>query len=221
MRGFRHEGILAVALLIATLTLQCISGCSTGPRIVQTSQESVPLVETVDVYAEQPYTVQEKRVVGEECIERHYSELNDSRFRISMSDPEWIGEPVPGESNHLRRVVKVHNERDELDAVYLDKVYLYDGEEIKRSENPMMFLVDPKSSITLFFVWHTQYDPLKDVQAAFTNKTEQLGFTTRIMRVCYNQTETVNITKTRKVLVGTEDKVVGHDNYVKVELERS
>jgi hypothetical protein len=218
MRGFRQVGVLAIVLFVVILI---VSGCSSGPRGLKTSQESRPLVETVDVFADEPYTVQEKRVVGENCIERKYSEMNDSRFRISMDETEWIDNPpVLGESNDVRRVVTIFNERDEIDAVYLDKVYVYNGTEIRRSKHPMMFLVDPKSSRKLYFVWHTQYDPLKDVQAAFTNNTEELGFTTRIMRMCVNETETVNVTKTKKVLVGTEEEVVGYDNYVKVELER-
>ena len=217
MGVFRRVGVLAIVFFIACLIL---TGCSGKPRTLEKSFEQVPITETRDVYADEQYTVQENQVVGEKCIERHYSELNNSRFNISIGEKEWLGEPIVGETNYVRRIVTVFNGLDEIDTIYLDKVYLYDKEETKRSKNPMKFLVDPKSTRKLYVMWNTQYDPLKDITIDLTNNTEQIGITTNIMRMCYNETEAINVTKTRKVVVGQEEEVVGYDNYVKVKLER-
>jgi hypothetical protein len=197
-----------------------VTGCSNRCAPEKT-YEKRPVTNTVELYADEPYTVTETKVVGEKCIERHYSEMNDSRFNLSIGEVEWlIQPPVPGETNYIRRTVVVFNGRDEVDAVYLDKIHLYNGTETLRSKFPMMFLVEPKSSRTLYFMRNTQYDPLKDVTADFTNNTEQLGFEKKVARLCYNQTEKVNTTKTRKVLTGTRDEVAGHEDVVKVKLKR-
>ena len=218
MRGFRHVSILVIVLIIA---FALVSGCEDKPRKLEVSNEQREITETKNVYAEEQYTVQEKRIIGEKCIERHYSELNNSRFKLSHSEPEWVSDPVIGETNYLRRIATVFNALDEIKMVYLDKIYLYNGTETKRSKNPMKFMIDPKSTRTLYVVWNTQYDPLKDVMLDFTNKTKQLGFDTSIMRMCYNETETFNVTKTREVLVGTEEEIIGYDKFVKVKLERN
>ena len=84
----------------------------------------------------------------------------------------------------------------------------------------MMFLVDPKSSRTLYVMWDTQYDPLKDVTVVFTNNTEYLGVETTTMRMCINQTEKYNVTKYNKVKTGTTEEVQGYDNVVKVKLKK-
>jgi hypothetical protein len=218
MRGFRHAWILAIVLLI--ILILTVTGCS-KTCAPESTREERPITRTVEIYAEEPYTVQENKVVEEKCIERHYSDMNDSKFSLSIGEKEWIGKPlIVGQTNYLRRIVTVFNGRDEVDAVYLDKIYLYDGEETKRSEHPMMFLVEPKSTRKLFVMWDTQYDPLKDVTIDFTNNTEELGFTTDIMRLCYNQTEQVNVTKYRKVVTGTEEEITGYDSVVKVKLKR-
>ncbi|MBW2971476.1 hypothetical protein KY359_00425 [Candidatus Woesearchaeota archaeon] len=219
MRGFRRVDILVVVLLTA-LALAACSGCAEKKPIV-TKLDKRPITQTVEIYAEEPYTVQESRVTGQKCIERHYSEMNDSRFNMSIAEKEWVRQPpVPGETNNLRRIVTIFNARDEVDAVYLDKIYLYDGKETKRSKTPMMFLVDPKSTRTLYVMWDTQYDPLKDVTVDYTNNTEVLGFETTIMRMCYNETEDFNVTKYRKVVTGTTEEVVGYDEVVRVKLPK-
>ena len=165
--------------------------------------------------------MQETRVVGEECIERHYSTLNDSKFNLSVGEAEWLKQPpVVGETNYVRRVATIFNGLDEVDTVWLDKIYLYNGTETKRSKHPMMYLVDPKSTRTLYVMWDTQYDPLKDVTIDFTNNTEQTGVETTVFRLCVNQTETVNVTKHRKVLTGSTEEVVGYDEVVRVKLPR-
>ncbi|MBI5880837.1 hypothetical protein HZB90_01775, partial [archaeon] len=134
---------------------------------------------------------------------------------------EWIKQPpIVNETNYLRRVVTIFNGRDEVDAVYLDKIYLYDGNETKRSKTPMMFLVEPKESRTLYVMWDTQYDPLKDVTVGFTNNTEYLGVETTTMRMCINETEKYNTTKYKKVKTGTTEEVQGYDNVVKVKLKK-
>lgn len=216
MGVFRHVAVLAILLfLVAT-----VCGCS-APRELKRSVEQRPIVEQVNLYADEPYIVQESRVVGQNCIERHYSELNNSRFNISIGEKEWlIQPPIEGQTNYLRRVVTVFNALDEVDTVWLDKIYLYNGTETKRSRHPMKFLVEPRSTRTLYVMWDTQYDPLKDVVVGFTNNTEETGFETTVMRMCINKTETVNVTKYKKVISGTEDKIVGYDNYVKVKLDR-
>ena len=217
MGGFRHVAILASLLLVVIIVL---SGCEKGLQL-EKSYESRPIVETVEIYADEAYIVEENKITGQNCVERHYSEMNDSKFSISLGEKEWLKQPpVLGQTNYFRRVATIYNSLDEIDAIYLDKVYFYNGTETKRSKHPMMFLVEPKSSRKLYVMWDTQYDPLKDVIVDFTNNTEEAGFETRIFRLCYNETETVNVTKTRKVLTGTEEKVVGYDDYVKVKLER-
>jgi hypothetical protein len=217
MRGYRHVWFLVVFILIIGTAL---SGCSSKCAPDKTYEKRAN-VQTVEKYADEPYTVSETKVVGEKCIERHYSEMNDSRFNLSIGDIEWLKQPpVEGETNYLRRVVVVHNARNETDAVYLDKIYLYNGTETKRSKTPMMFLVEPKTSRTLYFMWDTQYDKLKDLTADFTNNTEQLGFTKKIMRMCYNETEKVNLTKYRKVVTGTSEEVTGYDDVVRVKLKK-
>ncbi|MBW2965205.1 hypothetical protein KY363_07145 [Candidatus Woesearchaeota archaeon] len=219
MRGYRQVGILVAALAILAV-LALLSGCTSKCRPESTVQEK-PVTQTVELYADEPYNETETRVVGQKCIDRVYSEMNNSRFNISMAPKEWLGDETIGASGRVRRVVTVFNALDETDAVYLDKIYLYNGTEIRRSTNPMMFLVEPKSTRTLYFMWDTQYDPLKDVQAAFTNNTENLGFETTTARLCINQTEKYNVTKYRKVVVGTEEEITGYDKTVRVKLDRN
>jgi|GEM_PF-6010893 len=218
MRGFRRVEILV--LLLCIVALMTVAGCTkTCPP--EKTYEKREMTKTVEMYAEEPYTTQETKVTGQKCIERHYSEMNDSRFNISIDEKEWLGQPpIPGQTNYVRRVVNVFNGRDEVDAVYLDKIYLYNSTEVKRSKTPMMFLVDPKSTRTLYVMWDTQYDPLKDVTVDFTNNTEYLGFETTIMRMCYNETESYNVTKHRQVVTGTTEEVTGYDNVVKVKLKK-
>ncbi len=215
MRGFRHASILAAVMLIFLLLYGCTDNCAPEKYV----DERV-VTQTTDLYADEPYTVTEIRVVGQKCIERHYSDMNDSRFNLSIGPREWIGDAVKGASGKVRRVVTVFNALDEIDAVYLDKVYKYNGTETKRSRTPMMFLVDPKSTRKLFFLWDTQYDPLKDITAEFTNNTEQIGFKTQVVKMCINQTEKYNVTKYRKVVSGTQEKIIGTDKVVKVKLKR-
>jgi hypothetical protein len=148
MRGYRHVLVLGLVMLILFLL---VTGCSNRCAPEKT-YEKRPVTNTVELYADEPYTVTETKVVGEKCIERHYSEMNDSRFNLSIGEVEWlIQPPVPGETNYIRRTVVVFNGRDEVDAVYLDKIHLYNGTETLRSKFPMMFLVEPKSSRTLYF----------------------------------------------------------------------
>jgi hypothetical protein len=219
MRGFRQAGILAVMLMLATLL---IAGCG-NKCLPSKSYEQRPLIETVELYSDEPYTVEEIRVVGQKCVEKDYSEFSKSQemFKLSMSNKEWIGKPtIPGQTNQVRRIATIFNGGDELDAVYLDKIYLYNGTETKRSKHPMMFLVDPKTSRNLYVVWDTQFDPLKDVTMDFTNNSAELGVETTTMRLCYNETEKYNTTKYRKVLTGTKEELNGYDNVVKVKLNR-
>lgn len=218
----QYSALTGVALIIAFILLVVVSGCSsgiTGSAVRDVVVEKRPIVNTIETYSDEPYTVQETRVVGEKCIERHYSELNDSKFTITNEDPEWLEQPATwGKTNYLRREVKVHNGLDEIDAIYLDKVYYFKGEETKRSRRAMMFLVEPKSTRTLYAMWDTQYHPDKDVRLEFTNKTEQLGFETTIMKMCYNETEKVNVTKYRKVLTGQVEEVQGYEEVKRVML---
>ncbi len=220
MGGCRHIGRSAVVLSLLVIIL-LIAGCgadSCGPTKIY---EKRAVTKTIEKYIDEPYVVQENKVVGEKCIEQHYSEMNNSRFSISIEETEWVSRPlIPGETNYVRRVVNIFNALDEIDAIYLDKIFLYNGTETKRSKTPLMFLVDPKSTRTLYVMWNTQYDPLKDVTVDMTNNTKEIGFETRIMRMCYNETEKVNITKYRKVLSDTEEQVLGYDDIVKVKLNR-
>ena len=221
--GVRHTGFLYIAAAFMIIGILLIStGCGkiTGNSVRTVSVEKRPIVNTVEQYEEQPYTEQETRIVGETCIERHYSEMNDSQFTIVHEDKEWVEQPAAwGQSNHLRRVVLIHNARDELDAVYVDKVYYFKGNETKRSRHPMMFMVDPKSTRKLYVMWDTQYHPDKDVKLEFTNHTDELGFDVDIMRMCYNETETVNVTKYKKVLTGIVEEVGGYEDVTRVVLE--
>lgn len=217
MRGFRQVGILAIAAMLVLIIV--LTGCEKTGMSVSTVERR-PIVDTVELYGEEPYTVTETLVVGEKCVERHTSELNDSRFNLSIDDAEWIGEKIPGETNYLRRKVHIYNGLDEIDTVWLDKIYLYDGTETKRSRTPMKFLVDPKSVRTLYVMWNTQYDPLKDVTVDFTNNTEYAGYETHVFRLCVNETEKVNTTEYRKIVTGTAEEVVGYDEVVRVKLPR-
>jgi hypothetical protein len=223
MRGFRQEGILVAmlttALIIAMLML---SGCG-GSCPPTKSYEQRPITDTVELYSEEPYTVEEIKVVGEKCIEKEYGEFSTSQanFKLSMSNKEWIGKPtIPNQTNQVRRIATIFNGGDELDSVYLDKIYLYNGTEIKRSKHPMMFRVDPQTSRNLYVVWDTQFDPLKDITMDFTNNSAELGVETTTMRLCYNETEKYNTTKYKKVLTGTKEELKGYDNVVKVKLNR-
>jgi hypothetical protein len=216
MRGFRQVGILVALVLIILIVAGCSNKCAPTK-----TYEKRPVTNTVELFSEEPYTVQETRVTGQKCIERDYSEMNNSRFNISIEEKEWLRQPpVMNETNNLRRIVTIFNGLDEIDAVYLDKVYLYDGNETKRSKTPMMFLVDPKSSRTLYVMWDTQYDPLKDVTVEFTNNTAYLGFETTTMRMCINETEKYNTTEYRKIKTGTTEEVQGYNNVVKVKLNK-
>ncbi len=198
-----------------------LAGCEKTGMHVKTLEKR-PITETVEMYSEEPYTTTETRVVGEKCIERHYSDMNDSKFNLSIGEKEWLTQPpVPGQTNYVRRVVNIHNGREEVDAIYLDKIYLYDGEETRRSKHPMMFLVEPQSTRTLYVMWDTQYDPLKDVTVDFTNNTEETGYETKVFRLCINQTEKVNVTKYRKVVSGTTEEVTGYEEVLRVELPRN
>jgi hypothetical protein len=219
MRGFRRVVCAVVALLLIALILTGCAGTKTcKPEKVY---EKKPIMQTFETYAEEPYTEEQTKSVGQKCVERHYSELNESKFSLSVGEPEWLGQPpVLGESNNIRRIVTIFNARDEIDIVYLDKIYLYNGTETKRSKTPMKFMIDPKSSRTLYVLWDTQYDPLKDVTLDFTNNTELLGFETTIMKMCVNETEKVNVTKYRKVVASSSEEIVGYDSTVKVKLPR-
>ncbi|HII72756.1 TPA: hypothetical protein HA265_08425 [Candidatus Woesearchaeota archaeon] len=205
--------------MLLIVLLLVISGCSktcTPERVV----EQRAITQTVETYVEEPYTIEEKNVVGQNCIERHYSEMNDSEFSISLGEKEWVEKDTElGESNHLRRIVTIFNGLDEIDAIYLDKIYLYNGTETKRSKHPLMFLVEPKSTRKLYVLWDTQYDPYKDVIVDFTNNTEEIGFTTTVTKICYNETETVNVTKYRKMPAGTTEEITGYDEVVRVKLK--
>ena len=217
MRGVRQAGIGIILLIIIVVLV----GCAETTCPPEKSYEKKPLIKTVELYSEESYTEEETRLVGENCIERHYSEMNSSRFNISLGEKEWIDKPpVLGETNYIRRVVNIYNALEEIDAIYLDKIYLYNGTETKRSKHPMMFLVEPRSSKTLYVMWNTQYDPLKDVAVDFTNNTEEAGFVTKVIKICHNETETVNVTKHKEVLSGTEDEIEGYEDVVKVKLKR-
>lgn len=219
MRGFRYSSIsVSLAAVVLFLIFVLISGCAGEKGSPVKTVEHREITETTDIYQDEPYTVQETRVVGENCIERHYSELNDSRFNISIGDPEWLGDKIFGETDYVRRIVQIYNARDEVDTIYLDKIYLYDGLETKRAKHPMMFLIDPKSTRTLYVMWDTQYDPKKDVSIDISNNTAELGFETHVMRICYDETETVNVTKYRKVKTGEQEQVVEYQEYTRVKL---
>jgi hypothetical protein len=223
MRGFRQEAILAIAVII--ILMLSLSGC-TKTCTPEKAYEKRPITTSVETFSEEPYTVTETKVIGEKCIERNYSEeegeISDSRFNISIGPKEWVGKPtIPGETNYLRRVVKIYNGLDKIDQTYIDKIYLYNGTETFRSKNPMMFMVDPKSTRTLYVMWNTQYDPLKDVTVDFTNNTERTGKTITTMRMCYNETEKVNTTQYKKISTGSVEQVKGYNDVVKVKLKRN
>jgi hypothetical protein len=216
MRWFRQVGILVAIALIALLLSGCAGNCAP-----EKTYEKRPITQRIELFSEEPYVEQETRVTGQKCIERTYSELNDSRFNISIGEKEWLKKPpVVNETNYVRRIATIFNGLDETDAIYLDKIYLYNGTETKRSKTPMMFLVEPKASRTLYVMWDTQYDPLKDVTVGFTNNTGELGFETTTMRMCINETERYNVTKYRKVKTGTTEEVQGYDNVVRVKLKK-
>lgn len=218
MRGFRQVGILAVVLIVVSIIF--LTGCEKTGMSVSTVEQR-PITETIELYGEEPYTVTETRVVGQKCVERHTSKMNDSRFNISIDDAEWIGQPpVIGETNYVRRQVHIYNGLDEIDTIWLDKIYLYDGVETKRSKNPMKFLVDPKSVRTLYVMWDTQYDPLKDVTVDFTNNTEATGYVVNVFKLCINETEKVEKTEYRQIVTGTTEEVTGYDEVLKVKLPR-
>jgi hypothetical protein len=223
MRGFRQEAILAIVLLL--LIFLALAGCTKTCPPVKTIEKR-PITERVETFSEEPYVETEIKVIGKKCIEKNYSqekgEISDARFNISIGEKEWISKPpVLGETNYLRRIVKIYNDLDKIDTTYLDKIYLYNGTETSRSKNPMMFMVDPKSTRTLYVVWNTQYDPMKDVTVDFTNKTEVTGQTVTTMRMCYNETEKVNTTKYKKISNGMQEEIKGYDSVVKVKIPRN
>ncbi len=78
MRGFRHVMVLVGVLFIILILI--LTGCSQSGVRLKTTVDKRPITRTIELYAEEPYTVQENRIVAENCIERHYSEMNDSRF---------------------------------------------------------------------------------------------------------------------------------------------
>jgi hypothetical protein len=165
------------------------------------------------------YVESASKISGKRCIETTYSELNDSRFRLSIGNATWLGKnPRYGQTNYLRRVVEVFNARDEVDTIYLDKIYLYNKTETKRSRHALMYVLNPKSTRTLYVMWDTQYDPLKDVTVAFSNKTEELGFDVQIAQTCVDDIEIYNVTKTREVRVGEREEITGYKEVVKVRL---
>jgi len=216
MRGYRQ----AISAVLTVITLLLILGCAQECPY-EKSYETRQITETVNVYGEESYIVQETKVIGQKCIEREYNEFSDSVFNVSIEDKEWVSQPpVLGETNYLRRVINVYNALDEIDTVYLDKIYLYNGSETKRSRTPMKFLVEPKSTRKLYFVWNTQYDPLKDVSAEFSESETESDSEEEVFLMCYNETEQVNVTKYRKIIAGTEEKVVGEDSAINVKLNR-
>jgi hypothetical protein len=218
--GVRQYSILAVLAILSILLV--LSGCGgvTGNCVKEIVVDERPIINTIELYADEPYTVQETRVVGEKCIEKHYSEMNDSQFTITHGDKEWVEEPATwGETNHLRRIAKIYNGRDEIDAVYVDKVYFFKGEETKRSRHAMMFLIEPKTTRELYVMWDTQYHPDKDIKLEFTNHTDELGFETTVMKMCYNETEKVNVTEYRKVKTGETEQVEGYETVKRVVLD--
>jgi len=218
MRGLNLTEITVVLLAIAITLI--LAGCSNSCD-PEKSYEQRQLVKTVEMYEDQPSVTQERIVVGKKCISRDYSEMNNSRFSLSIGPKEWIDKNlILGQTNYVRRVVKVYNALDEIDTIYLDKIFLYGGKEIKRSKEPMMFLVDPKATRELYVVWNTQYDPKRDVTVDFTNSTKDLGYTTTTAELCYNETKLVNKTEYKKVFTGTKQEVTGYDSYVKVKLKR-
>jgi hypothetical protein len=203
------------------ILLTVLSGCSAPTGNAVKTVRQIPVTNTVELYSDEAYTVTESKVVGRNCIERVWSEVNDSRFNISIGEKEWLGQPpVVGETNYVRRVVQIYNGKNEIDTIWLDKIYLYDGKETRRSKNPMMFLIDPKSTRTLYVMWDTQYDPLKDITIDFTNQTEELGFETRTSRVCYDEKQDFNTTKYRKVKTGEKEEVVEYNEVVRVTLPK-
>jgi hypothetical protein len=216
--GVRHVLLIALVLLLLASLTACSGSC---PPTSSKSYETRDITEKVDIYADEPYITQETRTIGKKCIERNFTELDDSRFNISISPAEWLDPPVPGLTNNIRRTIIIFNPRDVVDAIYLDKVYLYGGVETKRSKTPLMFLVDPKASRTLYVMWDTQYDPLKDVTVALTNNTEYLGLQTTTLSFCYNETEKFNITKHEKVFKGSREELKGQEKIVKVKLNRN
>jgi hypothetical protein len=219
MRGSRQAGIAAVMLILAALL---IAGCSNKCAPSKTSEQR-PITETVELYDDVPYVVEDIRITGQKCIEKDYSEFGKSQenFKLSMSNKEWIGKPtIPNQTNQVRRIATIFNSGDEIDSVYLDKIYVYNGTEIRRSKHPMMFMVDPKASRNLYVVWDTQFDILKDVTMDFTNNSAELGVETTTMRLCYNETEKFNTTKYKKVMTGTKEEIKGYDNVVKVKLNK-
>lgn len=216
--GVRPVLLIALVLLILTSLTACSNSC---PPTSSKSYETRALTETVDIYADEPYIVQEIRTTGKKCIERNFTELDDSRFNISISPAEWLDLPIPGLTNHIRRTITIFNPRGMVDAIYLDKVYLYGGVETKRSKTPLMFLVDPKASRTLYVMWDTQYDTLKDITVALTNNTEYLGLPTTTLSFCYNETEKFNVTKYKKVFKESREELKGQEKIVKVKLNRN
>ncbi|MFC1741180.1 hypothetical protein ACFL3V_01445 [Nanoarchaeota archaeon] len=218
MRGFRHVSSGLVVLALA-LVLLILSGCGSNSCAPDKSYETREITQTVDVYADESYTVQEERLVGEKCTERNYTVVNSrhNEFNMSLGEQEWVSKPlIKGQTNYLRRIVTIWNPHDTLKSVYVDKVYWYNGSVTKRSRNPMMLLVDPKTSRETIVFWDTQYDPLLDVTLEFANTTREI----KTERTCVNETEIVDLTKSRKVHSGTQDEVTGYDNIVKVKLKR-
>ncbi len=210
-----------IVLVLTIVSLLILTGCGTDNCDPDKSYEQIPQIKTVELYEDQPYTTQEYEVVGKKCLSRDYSELNNSRFSVSLGPPEWLTQPpVVGQTNYLRRVVKVYNAINEIDTIYLDKIYLYDGEETKRSRHALKFLVEPKSVRTLYVMWDTQYDPLKDVVVDFSNNTAELGFETSTMQLCINETKAINVTKYNKVKTGEKVETEGYRDLIRVKLKR-
>jgi hypothetical protein len=146
----RYSIIAASFLILITLLM---AGCATYDPIKDIEIRRNPLIETFSITEQQPYTESEIRVVGEECIEREYEPTitDETKFMLSHDPKEWVTEPgVLGETNQVRRVANVYNGLDTVRMVYVNKVYYYNNTIFKVSENPLHFLVEPKTTRNLF-----------------------------------------------------------------------
>lgn len=213
----KKELFVFLTVLLAVVIL--IAGCAPQNLIKDIEVRRIPLIDTATIFEDQPYTETETKITGQKCIEKEYTpQITDAtEFLLSHDAKEWVTEPgVLGETNQLRRVAHIYNGLNVIKTVYVDKVYFYNGTETKRSTNPMKFLIDPKQTRDLFVMWDTQYDPLKDVKLDLTNTTSKVE--TNIIRICYNETEKVDVTKYKKINAGESETIVGYSEIERVNL---
>ncbi len=235
--GVRQERILTVsrlflvfiALLIVSLTLTGCGKCTINKEkstVLKEIKQVAPRIET------QAYTVTEKRTEKKCHTETINPEKNEEieipwgKFLIKLGPKEWLDTPlVEGKTNWIRREMTVYNGYDELKMVYLDKIDYYNGTEVKRSKNPMKLLVEPHSSRIVPLMKDTQYDPLVDIGADFTNNTEKTGMPKNTLlpttkEVCEDVVKEEQVEKYRNISKGTKEVVMGYTEMLRVKLTK-